>query len=114
MRLEPHAALDRIDFDGPYAAKVCSTEILHKTEVDGVRVGAHERALLFREGELIDQLGPGLHVFWKDAGQVTWKPIDLREQVADIAGQEIMTADKVTLRVNLVATFQVTDPVKAV
>jgi regulator of protease activity HflC (stomatin/prohibitin superfamily) len=82
--------------------------------LDGVRVHAHERVLLFREGELINQLGPGLHVFWKGAGQVTWKPIDLREQVADVAGQEIMTADKVTLRVNLVATYQVTDPVKAV
>ncbi|MHC5048789.1 MAG: slipin family protein [Planctomycetota bacterium] len=83
-------------------------------QLDGVRVHAHERVLLFREGELLDQLGPGLHVFWKGAGQVTWTPIDLREQVADVAGQEIMTADKVTLRVNLVATYQVTDPVKAV
>jgi regulator of protease activity HflC (stomatin/prohibitin superfamily) len=82
--------------------------------LDGVRVGAHERVLLFREGELIDQLDPGLHVFWKDAGQVSWKSLDLREQVADVAGQEIMTADKVTLRVHLVATYQVTDPVKAV
>ncbi len=81
---------------------------------EGVRVEAHERVLLFREGELIDELGPGLHVFWKGAGQITWKSIDLREQVADVAGQEIMTADKVTLRVNLVVTYQVTDAVKAV
>ena len=81
---------------------------------EGARVEAHERVLLFREGELIDELGPGLHVFWKGAGQITWKSIDLREQVADVAGQEIMTADKVTLRVNLVVTYQVTDAVKAV
>ncbi len=82
--------------------------------LDGIRVESHERVLLFRKGELIEQLGPGLHVYWIGTGKITWKTIDLREQVADVAGQEIMTADKVTLRVNLVATYQVTDPVKAV
>jgi regulator of protease activity HflC (stomatin/prohibitin superfamily) len=34
--------------------------------------------------------------------------------VADVAGQEIMTADKVTLRVNLLVTYVVADVVKAV
>lgn len=82
--------------------------------LDGVRVEAHERAMLFREGELVDELGPGMHVFWKYAGKVTWKSVDLREQVADVSGQEIMTADKVTLRVNLVVTYQVIDPRAAV
>ena len=32
----------------------------------------------------------------------------------DVSGQEIMTADKVTLRVNLVVAYAVTDPVDAV
>ncbi len=82
--------------------------------LDGVRVEAHERVLLFRDGGLVDEFGPGIHVFWKDAGKITWKAVDLREQVADVAGQEIMTADKVTLRVNLVVTYQITDPRAAV
>jgi regulator of protease activity HflC (stomatin/prohibitin superfamily) len=77
--------------------------------LDGVRAEAHERVLLFRDGELVEQLGPGMYMFWKNAGKITWASIDLREQVADVAGQEIMTADKVTLRVNLVVTYQVTD-----
>ncbi len=81
---------------------------------NGVRVEAHERVMLFREGKLVDQLGPGHFVYWRGGPAVTWKPVDLREHVADIQGQEIMTADKVTLRVNLVATHRVTDPVKAV
>lgn len=81
---------------------------------DGVRVENHERVLLFRDCRLVDQLGPGVHMFWKHGAKVTWKSVDLREQVADVAGQEIMTADKVTLRVNLVVTHQVTDVEKAV
>ncbi|MEL7484902.1 MAG: slipin family protein [Planctomycetota bacterium] len=81
---------------------------------DGVRVDAHERVMLFRDGELVEQLGAGHFIFWKGGPKVTWKSVDLREQVADIQGQEIMTADKVTLRMNLVVTHRVTDPAKAV
>ena len=44
---------------------------------------------------------------------MTWKEVDLRERVADVAGQEIMTADKVTLRLNLVVAWRITDPVAA-
>jgi len=82
--------------------------------LDGVRVESHERVLLFREGELVAELGPGMHVYWRHAGKVTCKSVDLREQVLDVAGQEIMTADKVTLRVNLLVTYRVSDVRQAV
>jgi regulator of protease activity HflC (stomatin/prohibitin superfamily) len=82
--------------------------------LDGVFVDAHEDVLLYRDGELVDTLRQGLHVFWKGTGKVAWKTIDRREQVADVAGQEIMTADKVTLRVNLLVTYQVADAQRAV
>ena len=81
---------------------------------DGVMVSAEEDVLLYRDGILVERLAGGLHVFWKGTGKVTWKTIDRREQVADVAGQEIMTSDKVTLRVNLLVTWIVTDAVKAV
>ena len=88
-----------------------STGVKH---FNGVRVEAHERVMLFREGKLVEQLGPGHFVYWRGGPAVSWKPVDLREQVVDIQGQEIMSADKVTLRVNLVVTHRVTDPAKAV
>jgi len=80
---------------------------------DAVQVSDHEVGLLFRDGVLIEQLGQGLHVFWKGTGNVKPKTLDLREQVADVAGQEIITADKVTLRVNLVVTWVIADPILA-
>jgi regulator of protease activity HflC (stomatin/prohibitin superfamily) len=40
--------------------------------------------------------------------------VDLREATLDVQGQEIMSADKVTLRLNAVATYRVADPRKAV
>lgn len=78
-----------------------------------VRIEPHEQGLLIRDGELAGVLRPGIYVFWKQAGKIAVRTIDLREQVADVAGQEIMTADKVTLRVNLLVTHRVTDVVKA-
>jgi hypothetical protein len=82
--------------------------------LDGVAVTDHEQVLLYKDGVLIDRLGQGLHVFWKGNGRVSWKSVDLREQTADVAGQEIITADKVTLRVNLVVTYTVADALRAV
>ena len=82
--------------------------------LDGVQADAGAEVLLFRDGVLTDRLGQGLHVYWKGTSKVVTKTVDLREQIADVAGQEIMTADKVSLRVNLLVTYQVTDPVKAV
>ncbi len=80
----------------------------------GLEVSEHEDTLLFKDGELIEKLGKGRHVFWSKVGRLTWKSVDRREQVADVAGQEIMTKDKVTLRVNLLVTYQVVDSLKAV
>jgi regulator of protease activity HflC (stomatin/prohibitin superfamily) len=82
--------------------------------LDGVRVNAGEQALLFRDGVLVDRLAEGLHVYWKGTGDVTWRAVDLREQCTALVEQEAMTADRVTLRVGLVLTWQVTDPARAV
>ena len=40
--------------------------------------------------------------------------MDLREAMLDVAGQDIMTADKVTLRMNAVVTYRVVDARQAV
>jgi len=82
--------------------------------LDGVQAEAQEQVLLYRDGVLIDTLARGLHVYWKGTGKVRWKSLDLRELVADVAGQEIMTNDKVTLRVNLLVTWQIVDPLRSV
>ena len=39
--------------------------------------------------------------------------VDSRETMVDVGGQEIMTADKVTLRLNAVATYKIVDARKA-
>jgi regulator of protease activity HflC (stomatin/prohibitin superfamily) len=40
--------------------------------------------------------------------------VDLREKTIDVCGQDMMTSDKVTLRLNAVTTYRVANPKKAV
>jgi hypothetical protein len=54
--------------------------------------------VLFEDGRYVETLPPGKYAFWKNMAKVMLVPVDLRETMLDIGGQEIMTADKVTLR----------------
>jgi len=82
--------------------------------LEAVTVEAGHAGLLFRNGRHEATLGPGLYALWKGVARARIAVVELREQVADVAGQEIMTADKVTLRMNAVVTFKVADPLRAV
>jgi len=70
--------------------------------------------ILFRDGEHAGTFGPGRYLFWKDAGRMRFQPVDMRENLLDISGQEILTSDKVTLRLNAVAAYRVSDARRAV
>ena len=82
--------------------------VLETCAVDQGHVG-----VLFEDGRYVETLPPGKYAFWKNVAKVTLVPVDLRETMLDIGGQEIMTADKVTLRLNAVATYRVADAHKA-
>lgn len=69
--------------------------------------------LVIVDGELAQILKPGLYAYWKYNRSVKVEHVDLRLQLMEVAGQEILTKDKVSLRVNLSAQYQITDPVKA-
>ena len=68
----------------------------------------------FKDGAYAETLGPGLYMFWKNMGKVKFYHVDMRETVLDVSGQEIMTSDKVTLRMNAVITYRVVDALKSV
>ncbi|WP_422377569.1 slipin family protein [Roseibium sp.] len=70
-------------------------------------------ALLFIDGVLTKVLEAGVHAFWKAGRTVTQKVIDLKRQALDVTGQEVLTLDRVTIRINLSAEYRVVDPVKA-
>jgi regulator of protease activity HflC (stomatin/prohibitin superfamily) len=65
--------------------------------------------VLFKDGEFLRMLEPGRYASWNRVGAVKLRLIDAREKVLEVSGQEIMTADKVSLRVNALTSYRVTD-----
>jgi regulator of protease activity HflC (stomatin/prohibitin superfamily) len=77
--------------------------------VYGVQVPQFNVAVLYVDGKLEYLLQPGLRAFYRFGRDMRVEFVDLRLQVVEVAGQEILTKDKVPLRVNLNAGYRVTD-----
>jgi regulator of protease activity HflC (stomatin/prohibitin superfamily) len=75
---------------------------------------ADHAGVLFLDGRHAETLGPGRYAFWKNRTNVKLVRLDRREQVLDVPGQEVLTADRVTLRLTAVGVYKVVDPVRAV
>ena len=90
----------------PLAAQ--AADAVSAIEVPDTAVG-----LLVVDGEMVKVLEPGMHAFWKYQRALKTELVDRRVQAMEVAGQEILTRDKVSLRVNLTAMWQVLDVVKA-
>ncbi|HTQ40033.1 MAG TPA: slipin family protein [Pirellulales bacterium] len=92
--------------------------IMRSTAVDRVleigTVEPHHVGVLFVDGDFVETLPPGRYAFWKNLATVKFVQEDMREAMFDVAGQDIMTADKVTLRMNAVVTYRVVDARQAV
>lgn len=65
--------------------------------------------LLWVDGQIRETLPPGVHGWWQHGHAVRVDVVDLRAQTAEVAGQDILTRDKVTLRLNLTAVWRYTD-----
>jgi regulator of protease activity HflC (stomatin/prohibitin superfamily) len=81
--------------------------------VFAVQVPQYHVAILYVDGKVHGLLEAGLHHFWKFNRDLKAEVVDLRLQVLEVAGQEILTKDKVSLRVNLTAGYRVTDVLTA-
>jgi regulator of protease activity HflC (stomatin/prohibitin superfamily) len=86
-----------------------AAQVLDICTVDRNHVGVS-----FQDGEYVETLPPGEYAFWRNVATSKVVEVDLREQTIDIAGQDIMTADKVTLRMNAVVTYRIVDARQAV
>jgi len=67
--------------------------------------------LLYHRGKFVERLDAGRHIRW---GRLwTIQPADLRKTTLTVAGQEVLTADNVGLKLSVLVSYQVADPVKA-
>ena len=76
------------------------------------------RGLRYLDGRLVDVLQAGRYILrdrgWRGKGALEEIVlVDVRQRDLTIKGQEILTADKVAIRVSIITQFQVIDPTSA-
>lgn len=116
--------IEVIDLDGPVQLPPTLTARLTQTQlrergmaglagVLQLQVPEHGVGLLWVDGKANRLLEPGNHAFWKYGRTLAAELVDLRLQALEVSGQDILTRDKVALRLNLSATWRYTDVLAA-
>lgn len=77
-----------------------------------VEVAEWQKARLYFNKKLVRILDAGTYYFWKNGVKIDVGYVDIRRRQMDITGQEILTQDKVSLRINFICNYRVTDYVK--
>lgn len=79
-----------------------------------VMVQEDHRGLEAVQGKFTRVLTPGRYAYWvHPAAQVSVQLVDMRQDMISIPGQEVLTRDKVSLRLTLSAEFAIVDPVRS-
>jgi regulator of protease activity HflC (stomatin/prohibitin superfamily) len=73
-------------------------------------VGEGHVGFLVVDGKTLGTVTPGLHMWWKFNRVIEVKQFDLRLQNMEVNGQEILTKDRVSLRINLSVIWQIVKP----
>lgn len=77
------------------------------------QVPAYHVGVLKIDGKIERLLEPGVAAYWRFNRDVAVELVDLRLQALEVGGQEILTRDKVALRLNLSATWCYADVLHA-
>jgi len=112
----------RIDVERIDVASEPKVAPRHLTMIDRTRsayvsetvIENHEAGLLYVEGRFVERLAPGRHAYWSVDRKVEVKRLDLRPQAVEITAQEMLTKDRIALRVTLTAFRRIVDPERAV
>src|SRR3954447_6523526 len=81
--------------------------------LSGVRVAQeYQRAVVFRLGRFHSIRGPGLYYLFP---LIEWqRKVDMRTVTVNVEPQETITKDSVTIKVNAVLWYRITDPAKSI
>jgi hypothetical protein len=77
-------------------------------------ITAEHQGVLFINGKYVETLSPGRYAFWENRANVKVVTVNRKEQVLDVQGQDLLTADRVTLRLSVAVVYRVVDSVRYV
>ncbi len=87
------------------ALKVIPLNLYNKITVANGTVG-----FLYFDGKLQKQLDAGVYYLWNNQYAITCETVDIKQQQLEIGGQEILTSDRVSIRLNILASYKVVEP----
>lgn len=101
-----------MDTSDPDITKAFSASILRQLDdyAFAYQCNGMTKAFLYYNGVFQKELSPGRHYFWKNPVNVEIKEIYMGEECFRLKGQEILTKDKISLRINFTTSYQVIDP----
>ena len=80
--------------------------------IEIVTVWEYEKGLRYYKGRFQKLLEPGQYWIWRHSSHIS--RVDMRPRQVTLSGQEVLSADSITLKVSILASYQVIDPVAAV
>lgn len=104
-----------VDISSPYVSNEVPEYIFNKIPsiyYVKIEVAQHQKARLYFNRKLEKILDAGTYYFWKNGVKVEADFLDTRLTQLNIVGQEILTQDKVSVRINFVCNYKITDFVK--
>lgn len=93
-------------FIGAVVALVASLRFVRRVEVQDGRV-----ALLFRTGRYVRELKAGSH--WLFGWSLRTQEVDVREAALTVQGQEVLTADQLTVKISVVLRYRIVNAEQA-
>ncbi len=94
------------------AAVVVALLILRPLHIKHLTIYEYQRGLLYKKGRYTATLEPGS--YWISSTFSMIYPVDIRSEFITIQGQDVLSADGVSVKISLAAEFQVVDPNLAV
>lgn len=82
--------------------------------VELANVANHHVGLYHVDGQFVRSVDAGEYAWWTLGSTMSMLSVDMRLQNMEVSGQEILTQDRVSIRLNLLATWQVEDAEKLV
>ena len=79
----------------------------------GVDVQQKQVGFLYESGVRMATLDPGYYLYWKFKRKLTARVMNTQMILTEVSGQEILTKDRVSLRLNLSAIYKIADPATA-